>query len=196
MFREPEKRDENEVVQHSDLDMNTTFYYVVPLSGSAGDVEEHRALTRLPIFVIFHGMSHERGVPPSFTGSSTPLSPPRPPGDQNHLATTAGFIRQWPALPRFGIFLTVSVLPVAHVEDVDRYVVSRVDSLPGFYGVAQYLGFRDEPSLHVDEIVTKINELEVRLGHEGAAGLLASQLKDHSLRPTHVYVNFDLSNVH
>ncbi len=71
------------------------------------------------------------------------------------LPTTPGFIRQWPALPRFGVFLTVSVLPVAHVEDVDRYVVARVETLPGFYGVAQYRGFRDEPSFHVDEIVTK-----------------------------------------
>lgn len=77
---------------------------------------------------------------------------------------------------------------MAHVEDVDRYVVTRVDSLPGFYGVAQYVGFRDEPSLHVDEIVTKINELEIRLGHDGA-GLIVSQLKDYSLRPTHVYVS-------
>jgi KUP system potassium uptake protein len=71
---------------------------------------------------------------------------------------------------------------------VDRYVVTRVDSLPGFYGIAQYLGFRDEPSLDVDEIVTKINELEIRLGHDGAE-LIVSQLKDHSLRPTHVYVS-------
>lgn len=82
----------------------------------------------------------------------------------------------------------MSVLPVAHVEDVDRYVLSRVDSLPGFYGVAQYRGFRDEPSFHVDEIVTKINELEFRLGPDGA-GLIASQLRDHSVRPTHVYVS-------
>jgi hypothetical protein len=36
--------------------------------------------------------------------------------------------------------------------------------------------------------VMKINELEVRLGHDGG-GLIASQLKDHSLRPTHVYVS-------
>jgi hypothetical protein len=78
MFKEPEKRDEIEVVQHPALDENTTFYYVMPLSGSAGEVEEHRALTRLPIFVIFHGMAHERGVPPSFTGSSTSLYSPRP----------------------------------------------------------------------------------------------------------------------
>jgi KUP system potassium uptake protein len=101
---------------------------------------------------------------------------------------TPGFIRQWPALPRFGIFLTVSVLPVAHVEDADRYVVTRVDTLSGFYGVAQYRGFRDEPSFHIDEIVTKINELEVRLRPD-RAGLIASQLRDQSVRLTHVYVS-------
>jgi KUP system potassium uptake protein len=76
VFKQSEKIGENEVVQHSTLDENTTFYYVSHLSGSASEVEEHRALTRLPIFVIFHGMAHERGVPPSFTGSSTCLVSP------------------------------------------------------------------------------------------------------------------------
>jgi KUP system potassium uptake protein len=81
----------------------------------------------------------------------------------------------------------VSVLPVAHVDDVDRYVVTRVDSLSGFYGVSQYRGFRDEPSFHIDEIVTKISELEVRLRPDGA-GLIESQLRDQAARLTHVYV--------
>ena len=99
-----------------------------------------------------------------------------------------GFVRQWPALPRFGIFLTVSVLPVAHVEDMDRYVVTRVDTISGFYGVAQYRGFRDEPSFHIDEIITKISELEVRLRPD-RAGLIASQLREQSVRLTHVYVS-------
>lgn len=76
MYRQSEKNDEDEVVQHSTLDENTTFYYVSPLSGSASGVEEHRALTRLPILVVFHGIAHERGVPPSFTGSSTCLVSP------------------------------------------------------------------------------------------------------------------------
>lgn len=79
VFKQSEKSDENEVVQHSNFDENTTFYYVSHLPGSASEVEEHRALTRLPTFVIFHGIAHERGVPPSFTGSSTCLvsRPPR-----------------------------------------------------------------------------------------------------------------------
>jgi KUP system potassium uptake protein len=167
VFKPSEKNDENEVVQHSTLDDNTTFYYVSHYSGSTSEVEEYRALTRLPTFVIFHGIAHERGVPPSFTG----------------------FIRQWPALPRFGIFLTVSVLPVAHVDDTDRYVVTRVDTLSGFYGVAQYRGFRDEPSFHIDEIITKISELEVRLRPD-RAGLIASQLREQSVRLTHVVPHY------
>jgi KUP system potassium uptake protein len=82
----------------------------------------------------------------------------------------------------------VSVLPVAHVDDVDRYVVNRVDTLSGFYGVLQYRGFRDEPSIHIDEIVTKISELEGRLRPD-TAGLITSQLRDQAARLTHVYVS-------
>jgi KUP system potassium uptake protein len=71
---------------------------------------------------------------------------------------------------------------------VDRYVVSRVDSLSSFYGVAQYRGFRDEPSFHIDEIITKINELEFRLRPD-TAEQIASQLRDQSTKLTHVYVS-------
>jgi KUP system potassium uptake protein len=79
----------------------------------------------------------------------------------------------------------VSVLPVPRVEDVDRYVVGRVDSLPGFYGVEQYIGFRDEPALYIDEIVTKISQLETRLDPVRAEQIM-SQLGEYSRRPTHV----------
>jgi KUP system potassium uptake protein len=72
-LKQSEKIDENEVVQHSALDENTTFYYVSHFSDPASEVEERRALTRLPILVVFHGIAHERGVPPSFTGSSACL---------------------------------------------------------------------------------------------------------------------------
>ena len=71
---------------------------------------------------------------------------------------------------------------------MDRYVVTRVDTLSGFYGVAQYRGFRDEPSFHIDEIVTKINELEVRLRPD-RAGPITSLLREQSDRLTHVYVS-------
>ncbi|KAI0291239.1 potassium transporter [Multifurca ochricompacta] len=149
-----EKREESAVNQVSGFDMNTTLYYVTPPPpGSQGELEERHALARLPIFAVFHGIAHERGVPPSFTG----------------------FLRQWPALPRLGIFLTVSVLPVAHVDGADRYVISRVDSLPGFYGCLA--------------IVTKIGELETRLNPAGAH-LIVAQLVDQSSRPTHVVPHY------
>jgi len=84
MFEESEKRDETEVVQHSEVDSNPTLYYVTPcVPDSAGEVEERRALTRLPIFAIFHGIAHERGVPPSFTGVSTSFCSPSLPRSQN-----------------------------------------------------------------------------------------------------------------
>jgi hypothetical protein len=35
--------------------------------------------------------------------------------------------------------LTVFVLPVAHVQDEDQYVVGRVDTIPGFYGMPSSL---------------------------------------------------------
>jgi len=76
---------------------------------------------------------------------------------------------------------------VAHVQDEDRYVVGRVDTIPGFYGVAQYIGFRDEPALHIDEIVTKINKVEIRLV-PASAGQIVDSLNEYSRRPTHVYV--------
>lgn len=76
---------------------------------------------------------------------------------------------------------------MAHVQDEDRYVVGRVDTIPGFYGVAQYIGFRDEPVLHIDEIVTKINEVEIRL-EPASAGQIVGPLNEYSRRPTHVYV--------
>jgi len=165
--QDPEKREENEIVQHSQIDVDSAWYYVAALSDSAGGVEERRTLVRLPIFAIFHGIAHQHGVPPSFTG----------------------FIRQWPAIPRFGIFLKVSVLPVPRVEDADRYVVGRVDSLPGFYGVEQYIGFRDEPALYIDEIVTKISQLETRLDPVRAEQIM-NQLGEYSRRPTHVIPHY------
>ncbi|KAH9996962.1 potassium transporter [Russula compacta] len=165
MVVESEKHEDTQIiVQPSDVEGKKTLYFVTHFPG---EVEERRVLTRLPTFVIFHGIAPERGVPPSFTG----------------------FIRQWPALPRFGIFLTVSVLPVPYVAEGDRYVVGRVETLPGFYGVARYLGFRDKPTLHVDEIVTKINELETRRAPAGA-GQIMNQLVDYSRRPTHVVPHY------
>lgn len=180
IFSESEKREDGEFVElqeQNDGD-NRTLYFVTPQlpdAKSAGELEERRVLSRLPLLAIFHGVSHERGVPPSFTS----------------------FLRQWPALPTFGVFLTTRVLPVPHVDDADRYVVSRVDVLPGFYGVAQYLGFRDEAALRIDEIVARVGELEERhteaqvdADRRAAARQRVAQLLELAHRPTHIVPHY------
>jgi KUP system potassium uptake protein len=104
-----------------------------------------------------------------------------------------GFLRQWPALPTFGVFLTTKVLPVPHVNDTDRYVVSRVEVLPGFYGVAQYLGFRDQATLRIDEIVARIGEIEDRYpdaDRRAAGRARIEQLVELARHPTHMCVLF------
>jgi len=168
MFEESEMRNETEMVQYAEVDSNSILYYVSPPGlDSVGEVEERRALTRLPIFAIFHGIAPKYGIPPSFTR----------------------FIRQWPALPRFGIFLTVYVLPMTHVKSGDRYQVGSIESLPGFYGVFECRGFRDEPAFDIDEIVMKIHELETRRGSDGTERI-TRLLMDHLRRPTHVVPHY------
>ncbi|KAH9014764.1 potassium transporter [Lactarius pseudohatsudake] len=179
-FGESEKHEGGEfvVVQEQDDsdNINKTLYFVTPSLpdvNGVGEKEERRALSRLPLLAIFHGVSHERGVPPSFTG----------------------FLRQWPSLPTFGVFLTTRVLPVPHVDDADRYVVSRVEVLPGFYGVAQFLGFRDEAVLRMDEIVARIGALEERYAEADGSKRAAvhrrvTQLQELARHPTHIIPHY------
>ncbi|KAH9055386.1 potassium transporter [Lactarius vividus] len=181
IFGDSEKREEGEFVALQEQDdgdrCNKTLYFVTPplpdAKGAEG--EERHVIARLNLLAVFHGVSHERGVPPSFTS----------------------FLRQWPSLPAFGVFLTTRVLPVPYVDDVDRYVVSRVEVLPGFYGVAQYLGFRDEAALRMDEIVARVAELEERYagadphGNERAgARRRVAQLLELARHPTHVIPHY------
>jgi len=180
IFAESEKGEGGEFVavqeQQNDGDNNRALYFVTPPlqnEKAPSVIRERRVLSRLPLLAIFHGISHEHGVPPSFSG----------------------FLRQWPSLPTFGMFVTTCVLPVPHVEDADRYVVSRVEVLPGFYGIAQYLGFRDEAALHIDEIVARVAELEERFagadaGRRAAAFNRVSQLQELARHPTHIIPHY------
>lgn len=47
-----------------------------------------------------------------------------------------GFIRQWPALPRVVIFLSVSLVSTARVSPEDRYSVTKVRSVEGAVSVS------------------------------------------------------------
>ena len=81
---ESEKHEVGEYVtvqeQQDDGDNTKTLYFVTPTFPDAKaeveEVEERRILSRLPLLAIFHGVSHERGVPPSFTGTHESLTLP------------------------------------------------------------------------------------------------------------------------
>ncbi|TFY59675.1 hypothetical protein EVG20_g7693 [Dentipellis fragilis] len=162
-----EKSSTDDDMVEKPADSDATLYCMVPALTEAG-VEEKRPLGRLSVLAVFHRLAHEKGVPYSFIN----------------------FIRQWPALPRFAIFLSVNVLPVAHVTLEDRYVVEKVE-ISGCYGASYYLGFRDDFDVQVPEIIKHICDLETRTNPEGAPELIR-QLNLLASTSTHVVPHYQL----
>lgn len=66
-------------------------------------------LPRMSTMAVFHKLSSGKGVPHTFYG----------------------FLKQWPALPRVVIFLSVRIMSSAYVEKEERYRITKVRSLPG-----------------------------------------------------------------
>ncbi|KAF8343268.1 potassium transporter [Amanita rubescens] len=108
------------------------------LKGS--EIEEKRELVRISACAIFYKFSRGPGVPHTFVA----------------------FIRKWPSLPRVVVFLSVCVLPVARVPLEGRYVVKKVRSIEGIYGVTYYLGFRDEFHIEHDALANKVCASELQ----------------------------------
>ncbi|TEB40003.1 potassium transporter [Coprinellus micaceus] len=125
-------------------------------------VDDHQDLARIPVCAVFYKIAQGQGVPHTFVG----------------------FIRQWPALPRVVIFLSVCVLPCASVEPEDRYMVTKVRSLEGFYGVTYYLGFREEFDVQVKDVVRKIVQLERATNPN--AGPIVQHIQEVANNPTHI----------
>jgi KUP system potassium uptake protein len=75
--------------------------------------DEKVPLPRMSTMAIFHKLSSGKGVPHTFYG----------------------FLKQWPALPRVVVFLSVRIMPTAHVEKEERYRITKVRSLPGEFFV-------------------------------------------------------------
>ncbi|KAH9480360.1 High affinity potassium transporter [Psilocybe cubensis] len=124
---------------------------------------EKKELQRIPSCAVFHKIASGPGVPHTFIG----------------------FIRQWPALPRVVIFLSVCVVPTARVPKEERYVVTKVRTIEGFYGVTYYIGFRDDFDVKINDLTDKICDLERRL-NPAVSDTLLQEIRTVSRTATHV----------
>ncbi|KAH8825021.1 potassium transporter [Flagelloscypha sp. PMI_526] len=127
-------------------------------------------LVRLQSCAVFHKLATGRGVPHTFVG----------------------FIRQWPALPRVIIFLSVNVLPTARVATEDKYQVNKVRSIQGFYGVTYCLGFRDKFDARVDEIIERILALEMM--EPKCSHRILEQIRNAAKITTHIVPHYDVNS--
>jgi len=123
------------------LHRDTPASLVSTLDEKKNPKEEKMALVRLPTCAIFHKTSAGKGAPHTFYG----------------------FLRQWPSVPRIVIFLSVHVTPIAHVLPAERYQVTKVRRIPGFYGVTYVKGFRDKFNIDIEAILNLILELEANV---------------------------------
>ncbi|EKM57720.1 uncharacterized protein PHACADRAFT_251527 [Phanerochaete carnosa HHB-10118-sp] len=128
-------------------------------------------LARLPTCAVFHRMTSGKGVPHSF----------------------AAFIRQWPALPRVVIFLSVHVMSVAYVEPGERYTLRKVPSVRGFYTAIYRLGYRETFSVKVDNFIDTICALEAREDPVNSAATIA-EVQAAAKRVTHIAPHYVVSS--
>ncbi|KDR82452.1 hypothetical protein GALMADRAFT_237778 [Galerina marginata CBS 339.88] len=166
------KHGENYAVDEDETseDREDISYYI--LQGSGEDTSdkyvdeksgEKKELQRIPSCAVFHKLASGQGVPHTFVG----------------------FIRQWPALPRVVIFLSVCIVPAARVPVDERYVVSKVRTVEGFYGVTYYIGFRDNFDVEIDDLIAKICTLERQLNPSVPESFL-QQIRSVSKTATHI----------
>lgn len=170
---------------HDDLESmrKSERYYVLDDVGPGSGLREvdlHsepalglKAMTRIPTCAVFHKLTAGRGVPHTFVS----------------------FFRQWPALPRVVIFLSVRVLPIARVSLDDRYIVSKVRTLQGFYGVTYHIGFRDEFDVNVDDIIERICSLEAQSSLPEST-LLIQEIRNVAKSSTHIVPHYVVSSTH
>ncbi|KAF9510974.1 hypothetical protein BS47DRAFT_1347297 [Hydnum rufescens UP504] len=136
----PSNRPANDVAEASDTQSDAVVDVFDGLKFVDPATQEITQLSRLPTCAIFHNLNAGRGVPHSFYA----------------------FLKQVPALPRVVIFLSVRVLPLPYVRPEDNYVVTKVRSIPGFYGVVYRVGYRDDFNPSTEEIVRLACDVEAR----------------------------------
>ncbi|KAJ9116704.1 hypothetical protein QFC20_000639 [Naganishia adeliensis] len=135
------------------------------------DSEDLIKVQRIPTLAIVHKLSEGKGVPHAFSV----------------------FLRQIPALPRVVIFLSVRVTAVPHVPIEARYLVSKVRSLDGFYGVLMRKGYLDSFSPEVEAILDRIYEIEVQYSSVDLEERL-KVIKQASLTTTHIIPNYNIKS--
>jgi KUP system potassium uptake protein len=88
-------------------------------------------------------------------------------------------------------------MPTARIPSEDRYTVTRVRSLPGFYGVTYFKGFRDDFQVNIDDVIEKLYDLELRAAGSGPAEALraASKVTTHIV-PSYYVVSRPVSAGH
>ncbi|KAG8908676.1 hypothetical protein FRC01_007308 [Tulasnella sp. 417] len=160
-----EEVDEDDDSPEGSVKANQTLY-LVPEDES----QPRRHLARLPTCAVFHKLTSGRGVPHTFYG----------------------FLRQWPSLPRVVIFLSVKTMNINRIPVEERYTVSKVRTLQGFYGVTYALGFRDDFNMDVNEIIERICGLESRVGVNDEAAALANieEIRAAAKQTTHIVPHY------
>ncbi|KJA24114.1 hypothetical protein HYPSUDRAFT_39261 [Hypholoma sublateritium FD-334 SS-4] len=152
----------------SSIDSAEVTYYITKKS-SGLTVENEKVsrelmeITRIPSCAIFHKIASGQGVPHTFTG----------------------FIRQWPSIPRVVIFLSVCIAPKARVPVEERYAVTKVRTVEGFYGVTYYIGFRDDFDVQIGDLIDKICTIEQHLNPAGSAAIIR-EIRAVSASATHI----------
>lgn len=151
----------------ANLDSEPHFLEETKLYLSVGD--RKTLLPRMSTMAIFHKLSSGKGVPHTFSG----------------------FLEQWPALPRVVIFLSVRIMPIAHVPTENQYRVTKVRSLPGFYGATYMLGFRDKFSVDTHALLELILSLELRAtDSKKHADEIVEEIKEAAKTVTHVVPHY------
>ncbi|KAJ9120623.1 hypothetical protein QFC22_002552 [Naganishia vaughanmartiniae] len=92
-----------------------------------------------------------------------------------------------------GIFLSVRITAVPHVPLRERYLLSKVRSMDGFYGVVMRKGYLDMLAPEVDEILDRICEIEIQYSAVNLEERL-KMIKQASLTTTHIIPNYNIKS--
>jgi len=167
-FIYPNRKPQTDDDISSEGDYPPSYYYTmrkelsdVPIDEKS--TEQRREIQRIPTFAIFHKLTPGKGIPHTFVA----------------------FIRQWPALPRVVVFLSVCIVPLPSVPPEERYIVTKVRTVEGFYGATYYIGFRDNFDVKSEDLVERICAVERQL-NPAVSEALIQEIRSAAETTTHI----------